>query len=184
MGEQSELPEHGRPLQVSIHCTCGGSVKSSKSRGITTICARCSCFTGRSYSASLKYRQACQSVIVIHKLQYIQHHHYLLASSGPHQNYVEVERDFSDLPSKMQELLDNPGKAQKIAENSVRVFRERYLSPAAEACYWRTLLQAWGAASPSITAGKLSEGLRFETFALLISSEMLHFSMGATSTNA
>ncbi|KAL5361235.1 glycosyl transferase family 90-domain-containing protein [Aspergillus floccosus] len=134
---------------------------------------------GRSYSASLKYRQACQSVMVIHKLQFIQHHHYLLVSSGPYQNYVEVERDFSDLQSKMQDLLDHPDKAQKIAENSVRVFRERYLSPAAEACYWRTLLQSWAAASPGITSSKLSEGLRFENFSLLTSSEMLHFSMSA-----
>jgi hypothetical protein len=47
---------------------------------------------GRSYSASLKYRQACRSVIIIHKLQYIQHHHYLLVSSGPLQNFVQVER--------------------------------------------------------------------------------------------
>ncbi|KAJ6178269.1 glycosyl transferase family 90-domain-containing protein [Penicillium mononematosum] len=84
---------------------------------------------GRSYSSSLKYRQACRSVIVIHKLQYIQHNHYLLVSSGPHQNYVEVERDFSDLQIKMQDLIDHPDKAQKIADNSVSVFRGRYLSP-------------------------------------------------------
>jgi hypothetical protein len=94
---------------------------------------------GRSYSASLKYRQACRSVIVAHKLQYIQHHHYLLIPSGPLQNYVEVERDFSDLEAKIAPLLADPDRAQAIADNSVRTFRERYLTPAAEACFWRGL---------------------------------------------
>ncbi|KAG2414165.1 hypothetical protein HFD88_003356 [Aspergillus terreus] len=70
---------------------------------------------GRAYSASLKYRQACRSVVVAYKLQYIQHHHHLLVSSGPEQNYAEVERDFSDLPGRTEELLLNPEKAQRIA---------------------------------------------------------------------
>nr|OQO23612.1 hypothetical protein B0A51_08069 [Rachicladosporium sp. CCFEE 5018] len=96
---------------------------------------------GRSYSASLKYRQACRSVIIAHKLQYIQHHHYLLSSHGSTQNYVEVERDFEDLPAKMEHLLANPAEAERIADNSVKTFRERYLTLAAEACYWRNL---WG----------------------------------------
>ncbi|KAL4926119.1 uncharacterized protein BDV17DRAFT_293742 [Aspergillus undulatus] len=94
---------------------------------------------GRSYSGSLKYRQACRSVIVAHQLQYIQHHHYLLVPSGPHQNYVEVSRDFSDLAERIEPLLDDPQRAERIADNSVRTFRERYLTPAAEACYWRAL---------------------------------------------
>ncbi|KAF7590049.1 hypothetical protein BBP40_003302 [Aspergillus hancockii] len=94
----------------------------------------------RSHSASLKYRQACRSVIIIHTLQYIQHHHYLLISSRSYQRYVQVEHDISDLPRKMQELLDDLIKAQQIADNSLRVFRDRYLTPAAEACYWRALL--------------------------------------------
>ncbi|KAL4938981.1 glycosyl transferase family 90-domain-containing protein [Aspergillus oleicola] len=94
---------------------------------------------GRSYSASLKYRQACRSVIVAHQLQYIQHHHYLLVASGPHQNYVEVSRDFSDLADQLEGLLGDPERAERIADNSVRTFRERYLTPAAESCYWRAL---------------------------------------------
>ncbi|KAH2715752.1 hypothetical protein KXV24_006562 [Aspergillus fumigatus] len=131
---------------------------------------------GRSYSASLKYRQACQSVVVIHKLQYIQHHHYLLVSSGPQQNFVQVERDFSDLPQKMQELLDNPAKAQRIARNSVNVFRERYLTAAADACYWRALLLAWAVASPDLTLrGPPQNGIRYESFLLLGESNMMHF---------
>ncbi|KAE8391602.1 glycosyl transferase family 90-domain-containing protein [Aspergillus alliaceus] len=136
---------------------------------------------GRSYSASLKYRQACRSVIVIHKLQYIQHHHYLLVSSGPYQNYVQVERDFSDLPQKIQDLLDNPAKAQQIANNNVNVFRERYLTPAANVCYWRELLHAWMMASPEITATvtdptrEPKRSYRYESFILLQDSSMMHF---------
>ncbi|RHZ52986.1 uncharacterized protein CDV56_102424 [Aspergillus thermomutatus] len=106
---------------------------------------------GRAYSASLKYRQACRSVVVAHKLQYIQHHHYLLVSSGPEQNYVEVERDFSDLPKRMDELLKNLEKAERIADNNVKTFRERYLTQAAEACYWRALWEGWAEVSSNVT---------------------------------
>ena len=119
---------------------------------------------------------------VIHKLQYIQHHHYLLVSEGPLQNYVEVERDFSNLPAKMDNLLDHPEKAAKIADNSVKTFRERYLTPAAEACYWRQLWKGYGEVSerPSVykDAGSstgVKRGLRYETYLLLSSEEMLNF---------
>jgi hypothetical protein len=129
----------------------------------------------------LKYRQACRSVVVAHKLQYIQHHHYLLSSHGPTQNYVEVERDFSDLPGKMEHLLANPAEAQRIADNSVATFRERYLTPAAEACYWRGLWEGYAAVSepPALWVGKgegkKKRGLRYETFMLLGSEQMYSF---------
>lgn len=132
--------------------------------------------TGRSYSASLKYRQACRSVIVAHKLQFIQHHHYLLVSSGPEQNYVEVERDFSDLADKLEPLVENPDAAKRIADNSVRTFRERYLTKAAEACYWRALFDGYGAVWNSSGVRDARErGLRYESFVLLESSEMVEF---------
>lgn len=136
--------------------------------------------TGRSYSASLKYRQACNSVIVAHKLQFIQHHHYLLVADGPHQNYVEVERDFSDLSDKMQPLLDDTTIAERIAGNSVRTFRDRYLTKAAEACYWRTLLseygRVWNTTVPVWSEEHQQErGLRYESFALLDSQAMFEF---------
>ena len=102
---------------------------------------------GRSYSGSLKYRQICRSVIVSHKLQWIQHYHYLLRSNGTNQNFVEVERDFSDLETTMNDLLTHPEEARRISDNSVKMFRERYLTPAAEACYWRTLIQSWSEVS-------------------------------------
>ncbi|KAJ5494890.1 hypothetical protein N7539_000006 [Penicillium diatomitis] len=136
---------------------------------------------GRSYSASLKYRQACRSVIVAHKLQYIQHHHYLLVSSGPNQNYVEVERDFSNLAEKIEPLVADTDAARRIATNSVKTFRERYLTPAAEACYWRALLDGYGRVWNG-TVDFWSErtgqqrGLRYESFILLESARMLEFS--------
>ncbi|KAE8377189.1 glycosyl transferase family 90-domain-containing protein [Aspergillus bertholletiae] len=138
---------------------------------------------GRAYSASLKYRQACRSVIVAHKLQHIQHHHYLLVSSGPEQNYVEVERDFSDLPKRMDELLKNPDKAERIANNSVKTFRERYLTPAAEACYWRALWEGWAEVSANVTRDverpPVERGLRYESFVMLDSNDMLEYSFGS-----
>ncbi|KAK7189379.1 hypothetical protein DPSP01_005935 [Paraphaeosphaeria sporulosa] len=132
---------------------------------------------GRSYSGALKYRQLCRSVIVSHKLQWIQHYHYLLLASGAKQNYVEVERDFSDLSSTMDDLLAHPEKAKRIADNNVKTFRERYLTGAAEACYWRALVQAWKEISfePSLyetvadgqkKARQQKRGVRYETFIL------------------
>ena len=135
---------------------------------------------GRSYSASLKYRQACNSVIVAHKMQYIQHHHYLLAPSGPNQNYIEVERDFSDLAEKLEPLVEQPDLARQIADNSVKIFRERYLTQAAEACYWRALFdgygRVWNSSVPVWSDEHQRErGLRYESFALLESPRMFDF---------
>ena len=134
--------------------------------------------TGCSYSASLKYCQACCLVIIAHKLQYIEHHHYLLVPSGPHQNYVEVERDFSDLPQVMDWLLQNPGKAETIANNNVKAFHERYLTQVAESCYWRALWEGWGEASNMTMALGLvyERGLQYELFLLLDSKDMMQFS--------
>jgi hypothetical protein len=131
--------------------------------------------SGRSYSGALKYRQLCRSVIVAHKLQWIQHFHYLLRSEGTEQNFVEVERDFTDLEKAMNDLFEHPEKAKRIADNSVKVFRERYLTPAAEACYWRALIKAWKEVSfePKLYTDVESRdghdrpkkrGVRYETF--------------------
>ncbi|KAK3714824.1 hypothetical protein LTR37_007559 [Vermiconidia calcicola] len=128
--------------------------------------------------------KACRSVLVLHALQYIQHHHYLLVSSGPLQNYVEVKRDFSDLSAKMSNMLDHPAKAEKIADNSVKTFRERYLTPAAEACYWRALWRAYAQASEPADPWRLEadgtrtkRGLRYEMFLLMSSEDMLDFAV-------
>lgn len=111
--------------------------------------------------------------MVIHKLQWIQHHHYLLVASGPNQNYVEVERDFSDLDAVMVHLIANPEEAKRIADNNVKTFRERYLTMAAEACYWRALIEGWASVSfePDLYERKRNggnsrkrRGMRFENY--------------------
>ncbi|KAI9758252.1 MAG: hypothetical protein M4579_003111 [Chaenotheca gracillima] len=137
---------------------------------------------GRSYSAGLKYKQTCHSVIVAHKLQWFQNFHYLMVSKGPQQNFVEVERDFSDLPDVMEDLLRNPEKARKIADNNVKTFRERYLTPAAQSCYWRALFHGWAKVSfrPELyeqtkDGQKQRRGVRFERFVLFESKDHLSY---------
>lgn len=93
---------------------------------------------GTSNSGRLKYLQNCRSVIIAHKLAWVQHHHSLMVPSGPEQNFVEVERDFTDLEKKIKELGIKDREAEAIANRSVKVFRERYLTPAAETCYVST----------------------------------------------
>ncbi|KAI1077978.1 glycosyl transferase family 90-domain-containing protein [Whalleya microplaca] len=100
---------------------------------------------GNSWSGRLRYLQNCDSVAVIHKLDYVFHYRHLLVDSGPHQNYVQVKRDWSDLETSMQALIDSPRQARQIALESTKVFRDRYLTPAAEACYWRRMFYNWRA---------------------------------------
>lgn len=62
----------------------------------------------------------------MHRRSWIEPHHHLLVASGPLQNFVEVETDFSDLEDKILALIKNPEKAERIAKNSVELFRDRY----------------------------------------------------------
>ncbi|CAI7650745.1 unnamed protein product [Penicillium manginii] len=125
-------------------------------------------------SGHLKYLQMCRSVIVSHKLDWIQHHSHLLRSSGSQQNFVEVDRDWSNLEKRMKWLRKHDKDAQRIADNSVETFRERYLTQAAEVCYWRRLIQEWAKASdfePEFfteeNGKKVQRGLSAETFLLM-----------------
>ena len=47
----------------------------------------------------------------------------------------------------MTDLLGAPVKAASIAANSIEMFRDRYLTPAAIACYWRRMFQRWSEVS-------------------------------------
>jgi hypothetical protein len=91
----------------------------------------------------LKYLQNCNSVLIAPSLTWIEPHHHLLISSGPDQNFVEVQDNFSDLEHAVRSLLADQAKAERIAKNSVLAFRDRYLTPAAQACYWRALIRVW-----------------------------------------
>ncbi|KAF7717414.1 Glycosyl Transferase Family 90 protein [Penicillium ucsense] len=128
---------------------------------------------GNSYSGRLKYLQSCRSVVIAHKMDWIQHQHPLLRDSGPDQNHVTVKRDFSDLKAKIEWLQTHDEEARRIADNNVRTFRERYLTPAAEVCYWRRLIIAWAAVSDfkpeffkTENGKKVWRGLPVESFLL------------------
>ncbi|KAJ5555792.1 hypothetical protein N7535_008224 [Penicillium sp. DV-2018c] len=101
---------------------------------------------GRSFSGRGKYLLNCRSVVISHPLQWREAHHAALVASGPDANYVEVDQDWSDLPRKIDYLIDHPDTAERIANNAVRTFRDRYLTPAAESCYWRQLIRQYSAA--------------------------------------
>ncbi|KAI9663023.1 MAG: hypothetical protein M1821_008070 [Bathelium mastoideum] len=98
---------------------------------------------GKSWSGRLRYLSNCKSVLLIPTLNYIAHFYPLFESEGAHQNYVHVEHDFSDLDTKMNHYLEHPDEAARIAEEAKTTFRDRYLTPAAEACYYRRMYTAW-----------------------------------------
>ncbi|KAL5452588.1 hypothetical protein PMIN07_008336 [Paraphaeosphaeria minitans] len=125
---------------------------------------------GRSYSGRGKYLLNCGSVVIMHKSEWIEPYQDVYVKTGAEQNIVEVERDFSDLEGKMQQLLHQPLLAESIAKNSQKTFRDRYMTPAAQACYWRKLFHAWAGVSfqPEpfeVVNGKTRlRGVPFETF--------------------
>jgi hypothetical protein len=128
--------------------------------------------SGHGYSGGGKYLHNCNSVIIMNKKTWVEPHHALLVASGPKQNFVEVEKDFSDLEEKVSELVKDQDKARSVAENSVATFRDRYLTPAAQVCYWRRIIKSWAEVSfepeqwedgPAGTTKKM-RGISFETF--------------------
>ncbi|KAK5941148.1 hypothetical protein PMZ80_006425 [Knufia obscura] len=98
---------------------------------------------GTSYSGRFKFLQLCNSVTVSHKLEYAEFVTHLLRSSGPEQNFIEVERDWSNLEEKMEYFAGHPQEAEEIARRSHQVFAEKYLTPAAVSCYLRRLIEGW-----------------------------------------
>jgi Glycosyl transferase family 90 len=126
---------------------------------------------GRSYSGRAKYLLNCRSVFVSHKLEWVEAHHGALVKEGPEQNYVEIRRDWANLEDEIMHLIEHPELAERIAENSVKTFRDRYLTPAAEACYWRRLIRGWASVSfePQFYKDEERErwrGVPFESFVL------------------
>jgi hypothetical protein len=98
---------------------------------------------GNSYSGRAKHLLNCNSVSIVHKPEWWEPHTHLFEASGPGQNFILVERNFTDLDAKISHLIANPAEAKRIAANSVTIFRDRYLTPAAQACYWRRMLNSW-----------------------------------------
>lgn len=102
---------------------------------------------GRSYSGRDKYLLNCGSVVIAPESDWVLPYHDVLVTSGPEQNIVQVYRNLTDLDSTMRQLLENPERAQSIAKNGVETFRNRYLTPAAQSCYWRKLFHSWAEVS-------------------------------------
>ncbi|KAJ8114939.1 hypothetical protein OPT61_g3299 [Boeremia exigua] len=98
---------------------------------------------GQTWSGRLKYLLNCDSVPVVHELDWTTHYYHLLEHEGPDQNYVLVKRDFSDLEENVLWFLKHPEQAQRIANNAAKTFRGRYTTLAAEGCYWRRLFRGW-----------------------------------------
>ena len=129
---------------------------------------------GRSFSGRGKYLLNCRSVVISHPLVWREAHHAALIASGPDANYIELEHDFADLSKKLDFLIDNPLVAERIADNAVRTFRDRYLTPAAESCYWRHLVRQYAAGcdfepilfSTDRDGRKSPRGVPFETWLL------------------
>lgn len=127
---------------------------------------------GRSYSGRGKYVQNCRSVAVAHELVWKEAHHGALVATGHDANFVQVKRDFSDLENKIHYLIEHPKVAERIANNSVETFRDRYLTSAAEGCYWRELIRAYGSVcdfEPNLytdSKGKNPRAVPFESFVL------------------
>lgn len=99
---------------------------------------------GNSWSGRLRNLVNCNSAILIHNpLQWMAHFYPVLKPDGPDQNYIPVKNDWSDLEETMDYYLAHPAEAERIAENNRRALRDRYMTPAAEACYIRRLIKEW-----------------------------------------
>ena len=138
---------------------------------LSTLCICLTPQTGRSYSGRGKYLLNCASITITHKAEWIEPHTHLYISSGPNQNVLAVERDFSDLEAKVEELKQDPQRAKAIVQNSVATFRDKYLTTAAETCYWRQLFLSWADVSFTPSPWEVDEngkerirGVPFETY--------------------
>ncbi|EME48759.1 hypothetical protein DOTSEDRAFT_67711 [Dothistroma septosporum NZE10] len=104
---------------------------------------------GTTWSGRLKYLLSCHSTILIHPLTFTTHLYHLLEDEGPNQNYVKVDKAWTELPAKMDELLADNAKAKRIADNAATKLRDRYFTPAAQMCYFRHLFNVWAEMTPA-----------------------------------
>ncbi|GAB7358531.1 hypothetical protein MBLNU230_g2594t1 [Neophaeotheca triangularis] len=95
---------------------------------------------GHSWSSRMLYILNCDSLPIIHELSWDAHFYHLLEANV---NYIPVANNFSNLEEQVLYYTAHKEEAQEIADNARALFRERYLTPAATACYWRRLLRSW-----------------------------------------
>ena len=78
---------------------------------------------------------------------------------------IFVKPDWSDLEATVLWLRAHPDVAADMARRQrARMVAGGYLSEAAEACYWRSLIRAWSRMVR--VEGDWGEGMRWETFSL------------------
>jgi hypothetical protein len=81
-------------------------------------------------------------------------------------NTIFVAGDWSDLNATIYWLEENPAAAAGLARRQRDMFAGGgYMSPAAEACYWRSLLRGWAKVVRPIGEGWEKPGKPFEEFA-------------------
>lgn len=124
---------------------------------------------GRSYSGRLPFLLNCDSVPIIHDLDWSGHFYHLLEPKGKKQNYIPAHRDFSDLEEKVEYLLDTPKEAERIIQNSIATFRDKYLTSDATNCYIRKLVERFSEVSfePNATrpgGGEMDDRIRGVAF--------------------
>lgn len=83
-------------------------------------------------------------------------------------NVVFVAPDWSDLEATVRWLENRPALAEGIARRQRELFvGGGYLSPAAEACYWRALVRGWSKVGRAdVEERELLLGTRWESFAV------------------
>jgi len=125
---------------------------------------------GLGWSGGGKYVHNCNSVFVTHRIFWKESWHGALVAEGPEQNVVIGDKDWSGLEDTIVNLKAHPEVARRIAENSGSTLRDRYLTPAAEACYWRRLISGYASVSyePDFLDAKGKwRGVPFESVALM-----------------
>lgn len=148
---------------------------------------------GITYSGRLPFHQACESIILTPPLTYFLHTTHLVrplhsrtlplstkstyntitadrwpSYAASEANMIFVAPDWADLEETIEYLRANSDVAKGIARRQRELVTEMgYLSPAAEACYWRALMRGWASVvRTEEVKGWEEEGVRFETFVL------------------
>lgn len=149
---------------------------------------------GVAYSGRFQFLQMCASVTITPPIQWLQHTTHLvkpvfasdmmgvdggkeretarkawpMGYQASEANIVFVTPDWSDLEATIEWLEKHPAVAEGIAKRQRKLFvGGGYFSPAAETCYWRSLVKGWSKVVQYEEADwKENEEMTFETFTL------------------
>lgn len=153
---------------------------------------------GVGYSGRLQFHQLCASVVLTPPLEWMQHTSHLIrpvfsssllgaepfVPSGlrdvwardyppDEANMVFVRPDWSDLEETVAWLEDRQEVAAGIARRQMTTYADRgYLSPAADACYWRALVEGWSKVARPVGEQWEQNGMPFEELVVLEDSDV------------